>query len=121
MLDPSAAAGEHDRGVGRSGIDRRRLAQGEREQQETDRIGEDQQGRGAGDHMASRKAARTAVRATQVAKAVSTNGSSARMKRSTSVRLAPPVSSPAKLAPNASSSRTSAAAPAPARLPTSAS
>src|SRR5205814_611047 len=91
------------------------------EQHEAERVEENQQCAEPDDHSALRNERRTAVRATQVASTVSAKGSSARRRRSIAPRVAPPVNSPASAAPLASRSKTTAAAAAPTRLPTSAS
>src|SRR5205085_11376812 len=121
MFYPPRPAGEHDGRVARWRGRRRGLAEGERKQDEAERVGQQQECAETGDHNALRNERRTAVRATQVATIVRAKGSAARISRSIGPSVAPPVSSPASAAPLANSSRTTAAANAPARLPTSAS
>src|SRR5215208_5050584 len=117
MLDAAGATRQHDRGIRWRRARRRGLPQREGKKDEPQRVEQDQERTDTSDHRARRNAASTAVRATQVARAVNAKGRRMRTSRSSVDRVAPPVSSPAKVAPAFSSRRTSAAATAPPMLP----
>src|SRR4051812_40458470 len=110
MLDPPGASGQDDRGIGRRDIRAGGLTEGEGENDEAEGVDQQEEGDGAADHKASRNAASTAARATQVASIVRASGSKARTTKSLAPRVAPPVSWPANAAPVASRTRTIVAA-----------